>query len=143
MAVNVLKLRHHSMLLVNPLEAFTPFIGRDNPAITKSVPAERRRRARVRVHWPIFLFPNQIGEDAVQTITQNLNSQGFYCLSRKPFTVGELLLCTIQIPTNGFGAGESQLECQVRVVRVEKNASEGQYGIACQIEDYRFIPGRD
>ena len=131
------------MLSVNPLEVLTPSVGRGNPDIAKSVRAERRGRARVRVHWPILLFPNQVGEDAVQTITQNLSSHGFYCLSRRPFTVGELLLCTLQIPTNGLGAGESHLECQVRVVRVENNASEGQYGIACRMEDYRFAPSGD
>jgi hypothetical protein len=144
MAANVLQLRTNVMLPVNAVEVLTPSVGRGNPDIAKSIPAERRRRARVRVHWPILLFPNQIGEDAVPLITQNLSSEGFYCLSGKAFTVGELLLCTLQIPMNDLGAGESRLECRVRVVRVEKNASEDQYGIACRMEDYHcFIPGRD
>jgi hypothetical protein len=131
------------MLSVNPLEALTTSVGHGNPDIGKSVQAERRSRARVRVHWPVLLFPSQIGEDAVQTITQNLSSQGFYCLSSRPFTVGELLLCTLQIPMNDLNAGERHLECQVRVVRVENNASGGQYGIACRMEDYRFTHGSD
>jgi hypothetical protein len=78
----------------------------------------------------------------VETITQNFSSHGFYCLSRKPFTLGELLLCKLRIPTNDPGGGESYLECRVRVVRVEKNAAEDQFGIACQTEDYRFVAGR-
>lgn len=131
------------MLLVNPLEALWPRAGRGVPDMAKSVHAERRSSGRVSVHWPVFLYPNKSGEDAVQTITENLSSQGFYCLSRKPFSVGELLLCTLQIPMNDFGAGASHLECQVRVVRVEKDAPADQYGIGCRIEDYRFIPGGD
>lgn len=131
------------MLPVNPLEVLGPSGRRGSPAIAKSAPSERRKWGRVNVHWPIVLFPSQSGEDAVQTITENLSSQGFYCLSRKPFTVGELLLCTIQIPVNDFGAGASHLECQVRVVRVEKEAADDQYGIGCRMEDYRFILGAD
>jgi PilZ domain len=134
---------HYFMLPVNPLEVLRRPVARGNPDIAKSVPAERRRSGRVSVHWPISLFPNQIGEDAVQTITENLSSQGFYCLSRKPFTVGEVLLCTLQIPMNDFGVGASHLECQVRVVRVEKDASADQYGIGCRMEDYRLILGGD
>jgi hypothetical protein len=125
------------------LEVLTPSVGRGNPDTAKSVQAERRRRARVCVHWPVLLFPNRIGEDAVETITQNLSSRGFYCLSSKPFTVGELLLCTLQIPTNDLNAGEGHLECRVRVVRVETKASEDEYGIACRMEDYRFTLGLD
>ena len=139
--MNVLRPGHHSMLPVNPLEVLRPSVGHGNPDIAKSASAERRRWGRVSVHWPIILFPNQTGEDAVETITENLSSQGFYCLSRNPFTVGELLLCTLRIPMNDLGAGASHLECQVRVVRVEKNPSDDQYGIACRMEDYRFILG--
>src|SRR5579862_9683668 len=110
------------MVTVNPLEALTPPVGRGN--LATSATAERRKRARVRVHWPILLFLGQTGEDKVETITQNLSSEGFYCLSRKPFTVGELLLCTLQIPTTGLGGGESHLECRARVGRVEENAAD-------------------
>jgi len=129
------------MAPVNPLEMLMPSVGHANQNVAVTVPKERRRRGRSRVHWPILLFRNQIGEDTVQTITQNLSSQGFYCLSRKPFTVGELLLCKLQIPTNDPGGGESYLECRVQVVRVEENVVNGQYGIACKTLDYRFVAG--
>jgi hypothetical protein len=131
------------MFPVNPLEVLTPAVGRSNPHIAKSAPVERRRRARVRVHWPIVLFPNQTGEDVVETVTQNLSSQGFYCLSRKRFTVEELLLCTLQIPITGLGGREGHLECSARVVRVEENMAGGEYGIAFRMEDYRFVAVRD
>jgi hypothetical protein len=131
------------MFPVNPLEVLTPAVGRGNPHIARSAPAERRRRARARVHWPIALFPNQTGEDAVETVTQNLSSDGFYCLSRKRFIVEELLLCTLRIPMTGLGGRESHLECRARVVRVEENTADGEYGIACRIEDYRFVTACD
>jgi len=128
--------------LVNPFEVLMPSVGHGKPYITGPAPGERRGRGRFRVHWPIILFRNQSGEDTVKTITQNLSSQGFYCLSRKPYTVGELLFCTLQIPTTDPGGRETYLECRVQVVRVEEvaeNAADGQYGIACRIEDYCFV----
>jgi len=79
----------------------------------------------------------------VETVTQNLSSGGFYCRSRKRFIVEELLLCTLQIPMTGISGGESHLECRARVVRVEENAADGEYGIACRIEDYRFVTACD
>ncbi len=78
----------------------------------------------------------------METITQDLSSRGFYCLSKKQFAVGDLLRCTLRIPTNDPGGRESHLECRVLVVRVEENAADGQYGIACRTEDYRFAGAR-
>jgi hypothetical protein len=142
MAVYVLKNRQRFMVPVNPLEVLAPSVGHDNPDIAQSAPAERRRRVRSRVHWPVLLFRNHTGEDTVETITQDLSSNGFYCLSKKPFAVGELLLCTLQIPTNDPNGRQGHLERRVLVVRVEENAADGQYGIACRTEDYRFAGGR-
>jgi hypothetical protein len=31
------------------------------------------------------------------------------------------------------------LECKARVLRVEPQAADGAFGMACQIEDYHFI----
>jgi hypothetical protein len=131
------------MAPVNPLEALTPAVGHGNHyGIAKSPPAERRRRVRSPVHWPVRLFRNHKGEDTVETITQDLSSRGFYCLSKKQFAVGELLRCTLQIPTNDPGGRESHLECHVLVVRVDEHAADGQYGIACRTEDYRLAGAR-
>jgi len=124
----------------NPREFFTA-----NPSFGKPLNggtayrSERRRRVRTQVHWTILLFPNQSSE-AVETVTRDLSSSGFYCLSRIPFTCGEVLICSLQVPTyEPFNnKGTLALECRARVVRSEPGEATGLCGIACQIEDYRF-----
>lgn len=127
------------MALANPLALATPSSGQRITSTPSPAPLERRRRARSRVNWPVLLFRNLEGGDTVETITRDLSSSGFYCLSAKPFAVGEQLLCALQVPADN---GESRLECRVRVVRVEENVLDGQYGIACRTQDYRFANAR-
>jgi hypothetical protein len=100
---------------------------------------ERRQRPRTLVHWPVVFFRNHTG-GTVETTTQNLSSCGFYCLSRTPLTAGEFLFCTLRVPSHEASCKKSLrvLECRVRVTRAEP-VLEGFFGIACQIEDYRFI----
>jgi hypothetical protein len=91
---------------------------------------------RSRVHWPVLLFRNE-GDGTVETTTQDLSSSGFYCLSKKPFAIGEMLTCALQVPNDHAGGKERRLECRVLVVRVDSPIN-GQYGIACRTQDYHF-----
>lgn len=92
------------------------------------------------VHWPVVFFHNHAGA-AIETTTQNLSSCGFYCLSRTPLAAGEFLFCTLRVPSHEASSRKSVrvLECRVRVTRAEPALIEGFFGIACQIEDYRFL----
>ena len=76
----------------------------------------------------------------MQSVTQNLSSSGFYCLSRTPLTPGESLLCTLTMPTYDPKSRERtiSLECRASVMRAEATA-EGLFGIACRIEDYHLV----
>jgi hypothetical protein len=140
MAANVLRWQYLSMS-ANPTELFTAYIGLNKPAEPESSAThpERRKRARTKLHWPVLFFRHHSAE-AVESLTQDLSSGGFYCLSKTPFTCGERILCTLKIPTYDPGGKERErtLECEVRVMRVEATAGEDFYGIACRIDDYRF-----
>ena len=98
---------------------------------------ERRRRTRVLVRWPL-LFRDVPGA-AVDTVTENLSSEGFYCLTSKPFVPGDLRTCTLSAPAYrpDDGSWVILVECQVRVVRVQALSESGMYGMGCRIEDYR------
>lgn len=101
---------------------------------------ERRARVRTTVHWPVLFFLNGCGE-AIETVTQNLSSSGFYCHSRTLVAPGEYLLCAIKIPTfdpSGYERARV-LECRVQVKRVEPGKSGDTFGVACQIHDYRLV----
>jgi hypothetical protein len=100
--------------------------------------SERRKRVRTKVHWPLSLFRNQ-GTEAVESLTQDLSSNGFYCLSNVRFLPDELLTCALRIPTHDPSGRhlERSLGCRARVLRVEPHETdEGIYGVACQIEDW-------
>ena len=131
-----------STMSANPRELFTAKV-----SLAKSLNGgsayrlERRKRVRTKVHWAILLFQDESGE-AVETITRDLSSGGFYCLSRVPFACGEVLICSLQIPTYepNSNDGVLALECKAKVVRSEAGESDGLCGIACEIEDYRLSP---
>jgi hypothetical protein len=125
----------------NPLELSAAYSGLSKPLeLENSLPLERRRRARNHLHWSILLFRDH-AVDAVESLTRNLSSGGFYCVAGVAFTPGERLICTLKIPTHDPNGKhlEQRLECKVRVVRVEPQGTEGTFGLACQIEDYHFI----
>lgn len=107
--------------------------------VCKPVSAERRKRIRTSVHWPVLLFlGDHNAPSTVESVTEDLSSTGFYCLSRTPLRLGEYLSCTLRIPSNDPSGKsvERHLQCRVIVVRILPDAADGQYGIACRIEDY-------
>jgi len=102
-------------------------------------PAERRRRFRARVHWPVQFHWRDDSESLV-TETQDLSSDGFYCLSRTVFAPGEIVDCTLQVPAHSpqVPGGTLLVRCRVRIVRVDGPDTEGLFGMGCHIEDYQF-----
>jgi len=130
----------------NPLDIFSAHAGaRELAAIESTFRPERRKWARTHVHWPVLLLRNH-GADGIDTVTQNLSSNGFYCLSPEPLKPGESLMCTLKLPAHDPKGEERTLalECTVMVMRAEA-ASEGFFGIACRIDDYHLIrsgPGK-
>lgn len=103
---------------------------------------EQRNRTRVQVHWPVTFSGSSLS-DVVETTTQNLSSEGFYCFAPTAFVPGELVICTFRVPSHQPHDPESVLllECQVRIVRVEPAADGDFYGIGCQIRDFKFLKG--
>ena len=121
----------------NPLELFTGYThGANHPHATAS---ERRKRTRIRVHWPVLLFRAQVGE-AITSTTLDLSSSGFYCVTAVPLTPGDALACTLKVPFHDPNGKHLDriLECTVRVVRVEPKHTDSSFGVACHIEDYHF-----
>ena len=124
----------------NPLELFMTQAGTGTRPEVAALPLERRRRARTRVHWQVLLFRNQAAE-AIASTTQDLSSSGFFCITAIPLIPGEVLTCALKVPAHDPNGKhlERNLECKVRVVRVAPQQQESAFGIACHIEDYRFV----
>ena len=108
-----------------------------------AVSGDRRKRPRVALHWPVRLF-RQFEGPSVESTTENLSSEGLYCIISEPFKPGERLQCMLAIPEGSFGLESSVgLECHVTVRRMEQLRSG--FGLGCHIEDYSLVtdPGVD
>jgi len=104
-----------------------------------ALPGDRRKRKRVALHWPVRLFRQSEGQ-SIESTTENLSSEGLYCITSERFKRGERLQCEIVIPAT-FGLESSMvLECHVTIRRVE-NLRRG-FGLGCHIEDYTPGPHR-
>jgi PilZ domain len=105
-----------------------------------AVSGDRRNRPRVALHWPVRLFRKFEGPPVAST-TENLSSEGLYCITSEPFKPGERLQCEIVIPGESFGFSESsiRMQCHVTVRRVEP--LDRGFGLGCHIEDYTLATG--
>ena len=118
---------------------YLPFRGASASAVLEhGQQRERRACVRTKLRWSVLLQDRH--GNWVESVTENLSSHGFHCLSHAPFSCGDLLLCWLTIPTHDPTRATRTLllECDVRVVRTEAAPTEGLFGVACRIENYRF-----
>jgi hypothetical protein len=89
-----------------------------------------RKRKRVPVHWPVRLW-RQRETAPIESITENLSSEGLYCITEEPFNTGERLQYEIVIPGESLGSSEPflRLQCHVTVKQVE-HVHRG-FGLGC------------
>jgi hypothetical protein len=99
---------------------------------------ERRSRRRLKLPYPVVLY--RLGDNAgIQTTTQNINSEGFFCVSEEPFSPNEMLDCKVVIPGQDLGISSKDslvLRCRAEVVRVVTDGLRPGYGVACRLKTY-------
>ena len=100
---------------------------------------DRRKRPRVALHWLVHLKATSC-QTQIQVETQNLSSEGFYCLSPQQFTPGEMIECLIGLPAPDGSPGSRVLFCRATVLRVESHGASV-FGVACHIDDYSLSLG--
>ena len=93
----------------------------------------------MQVHWPIRFLKSGSAENP-DTVTENLSSEGFHCLTKAPLVPGELSMCTLGVPAHDPKDVNRMLlvECKIRVVWA-RIADNGFYNVGCRIENYRFL----
>ena len=100
--------------------------------------ADRRRRPRLRLSYPLRLF--RPGDDApIHTTTEDVSCEGFYCITQFKSSPLDILECELEIPSKDSGLSTGDriiLHCQVRVVRVVPRTADSTFGLACQLADY-------
>ena len=70
---------------------------------------ERRRRVRLRVQWPVCIWASN-SNAPVETVTTDLSSDGFHCLSPAPLEPDSLFACTLMIPEIPNQAGNGKFD---------------------------------
>src|ERR1700748_1544590 len=117
--------------------AYPQSIMEANKSLKAGSRPERRKRIRAQVRWQV-VFAGRRAANAVPTVTHDLSSTGFYCITPETFMPGETLECTLTVPVHnrlGIEPGLA-LRCTVHVVRAEPVGDEGLYGVGFKIEDY-------
>jgi len=99
---------------------------------------DRRSHPRMKLALPVVLFRS--GELArIETRTENISCDSFYCLMEQPFTPDDRLECEILLAGNQWRSvleDELCLNCRVRVIRVVREGLQPQFGVAFRIEEY-------
>jgi hypothetical protein len=140
MARKMLSYGWYSLMSSKSVDHLTTYLNKHQIDETDLVVRERRRRTRVRVHWPICFI--RLGKTGiVETVTHDLSSDGFYCLVNTAFVPGEIRECTLSVPVHHPNRGDRArpVLCRVRVIRVGALGADGFCGVGCRIEDYHFI----
>jgi hypothetical protein len=100
--------------------------------------AERRQRPRLRLAYPLRI--HLPGEPVwVETKTEDLSSEGFFCVSERSFPLHQVLDCELEISAEELDRplrNNLILRCRAKVVRVVRNGHEGAYGLAFHLEDF-------
>jgi hypothetical protein len=108
------------------------------PTKINGEPPERRRRPRLRLSYALSL--HRPGEaSSVETKTEDISCEGFFCISEIPFAPHEIVECYLVIPRDTLRIPVGRdliLHCTAEVVRVARNRAESSFGIACRLEDY-------
>lgn len=103
---------------------------------------ESRTGRRFEISLPIEIRGDVDGKP-FQGVTDNVSAAGVYIRGDASFPVGSQVRFSMMLPGSSIGAGQDiEVECQGRVVRVEESVDAAQHdrkGVACLIDEYRFI----
>ncbi len=101
--------------------------------------ADRRKRQRVIVQWPVRIWRRN--EHVLDACTVNISSGGLYCICPGPLSPGDTLIAILEIPGSSADRERPKLmlRCEILVLRVETLADNSQFGVACRIMNYSVL----
>ena len=101
--------------------------------------SERREARRFNMNRPLRVMPRESKGLELNAQTRDLSYQGLYFLAEADFEVGNEIEFVITLPQQITQAGDVNIRCQGKIVRVE-TMENGRMGIAAKIARYEFIP---
>ena len=91
---------------------------------------------------PVRVMARDAKEHELKAHTRDVSYRGLYFLTDNKFDYGNEIDFIITLPQQMVTAGDVNIRCHGRVVRVENPIENGKTGIAAKIERYEFVPLR-
>jgi hypothetical protein len=103
--------------------------------------AERREARRFLMSLPMRVVSRAAKTFELYGNTRDVSYRGLYFIAEAEFAVGNDIEFVLTLPPKVSSAGDVDIRCRGKVVRVEARAN-GHMGVAARIEGYEFQPAR-
>ena len=103
--------------------------------------SDRREARRFVMTLPVRVLAREGSTQALKAHTRDVSYRGLYFLTEGGFEKGNEIDFILTLPQQVISAGDVNIRCHGRVVRVEPT-DNGKTGIAARIDRYEFVPVR-
>jgi hypothetical protein len=103
--------------------------------------SDRREARRFTMTLPVRVLAHEASSPELKAHTRDVSYRGLYFLSDARFENGSEIDFILTLPQQMISAGDVNIRCHGRVVRVE-SGENGKMGVAARIERYEFVPVR-
>lgn len=103
--------------------------------------SDRREARRFVMTLPVRVLARDSSDRELKAHTRDVSYRGLYFMTEAKFEYGSEIDFILTLPQQMITAGDVNIRCHGRVVRVESNDG-GKIGIAARIERYEFVPLR-
>jgi PilZ domain len=103
--------------------------------------SDRREARRFVMTLPVRVLARDASSPELKAHTRDVSYRGLYFLADTKFEDGTEIDFILTLPHQMITAGDVNIRCHGRVVRVESDDT-GKVGIAAKIERYEFVPIR-
>src|SRR5271167_1224886 len=103
--------------------------------------SDRREARRFMMTLPVRVLAHDANSPELKANTRDVSYRGLYFLSEARFEHGSEIDFILTLPQQMITAGDVNIRCHGRVVRVETD-DNGKNGVAAKIERYEFVPMR-
>jgi hypothetical protein len=103
--------------------------------------SDRREARRFTMTLPVRVLAHDANSAELRAHTRDVSYRGLYFLSEARFEDGSEIDFILTLPQQMVSAGDVNIRCHGKVVRVEPT-DNGKTGIAAKIDRYEFVPVR-
>jgi hypothetical protein len=103
--------------------------------------SDRREARRFAMTLPVRVMAHDSNSPELRANTRDVSYRGLYFLTEARFEDGSEIDFILTLPQQMISAGDVNIRCHGKVVRVEAT-DNGKTGIAARIDRYEFVPLR-